>query len=213
MKYVTDITLTVSITQHTEIKNDTPKGLPELAYQRIIAAVRERLQPEALRSSTGLSNLRLACANADPNYGSLWFHCRRKSSDPPRRVIEHAAELIAEDVQAYAHIYLAAMIRRKAILSMVKLEKPSSLEGNTESSEAKAVEWEDCVDKRLLASPTLEEMFNPMDPTTGLVLLDNTVDGSLFVAGITELNKHQPMLSMALEARKRAFLGMMLSFP
>lgn len=64
---------------------------------------------------------------------------------------------------------------------MVKPKKPFSFKGNAEGSDANDVEWEEHVNERLLASPMSEEMFIPMGPTAGLVLLNNTVHGSLFV--------------------------------
>ena len=177
-KYITDVALAISVARSVDSKAGPLKDLPKLSHENVVQTVRERLRSEELRSSTDLSDLRLACANADPNYGSLWFYCRRGPSDPPRRVIEYAAEHVAEDVLRHAHVYLAAMVRCKAVLSMVDLEKPSSLEGTIESSDPNAAEWEDRVQQQALACPNLQRMFNPVDPTTGLVLLDNTVSGS-----------------------------------
>ena len=211
-KYITDVTLAISVARQEN--EEVLKGLPRFSYHRIISTLRDRLKPESLKESTDLSDLRLACANADPNYGSLWFYCRRGASDPPRTVFEYASERMAEDVLAYAHIYLAAIIRRKAILSMNDLDSvPESLENKLETSDPRAVEWEDRVDEKLLADATLNEMFNPLDPTTGFVLLGDTVNGSLFVAGLTELNKDQKVASMTLAERKRAIYGNDALFP
>lgn len=100
-------------------------------------------------------------------------------------MIEHAAEPMAEDVQACAHTHLAATTRRKAILSMLELEKPSGFGGNAKSGDPKAVEGKDCVDKRLLAgsrAPCWTRCSVRLGPATGLVLLDDAVDGSLFLS-------------------------------
>jgi tetratricopeptide (TPR) repeat protein len=213
-KYVIDVTLAIAVARTSnEANNGPPDDLSKIVHHHIIATVWQRLKPEMVRASTDLSDLRLACANADPNYGSLWFYCRRGASDPPRRVIEYAAEHVADDVQKYVHTYLAAMIRRRAILSMVDLTRPSTLAGKIETSDLKEIEWEDHIEQKMLLSPTLEEMFNPMDPTTGLVLLDRNANGSLFIAGLSELNKYQPVPEMTLAARKRALFGNDALFP
>ena len=129
-------------------------------------------------------------------------------------MFEFAAERLAEDVVQYAHIYLAAIIRRKAILSMHSLEKvPVDVQDRLEMNNAEALEWEKRVDESLLAYATLNEMFNPVDPTTGVVLLGTTMDGSLFVGGITELNRDKKVTSMSLEERKRAIFGNDALFP
>jgi hypothetical protein len=213
--YITDVALAVSVArQNAPEKGETRRHLPKLAHSDIVAHVRDLLQLESLRSKTDLTGVRLACINADPNYGLLWFHCRRKMTDSPRRIIEDATEAVATELQKYAHLYIAAMIRRKAVLSTLSLEKPAGVDVALETSDTNVIQWEDFVDKQLHAAPSLVHMFNPTDPTTGMVLLENTmVSGPLFATGLTELNRHQPITSMSLTDRKRALFGNEALFP
>lgn len=213
--YITDVALAVSVArQNVPVKDKASRHLPKLAHFDIVAHVRDQLLPETLRSKTDLSVVRRACINADPNYGLLWFHCRRKMTDSPRRIIEDATDAIVAELQKYAHLYLAAMIRREAVLSMISMEKPAGADEALETSNASVVQWEDFVDKQLHAAPSLVHMFNPTDPTTGLVLLENTtVNGPLFSTGLTELNRQQPIKRMSLTDRKRALFGNEALFP
>lgn len=212
--YITDVALAISVARQKAPEQGTPpKHLPKMAHFDIVAHVRKHLQPESLRSSTDLNGVRLSCINADPNYGVLWFHCRRKMTDSPRCIIEDAAEAIAEELQSYAHLYLAAMIRRKAVLSTIPVKEPPEANLALETSSTSVIQWEDYVDKQLHAAPSLVHMFNPTDPTTGMVLLENTVSGPLFATGLTEINRHQPIQHMSLTNRKRVLFGNEALFP
>jgi hypothetical protein len=55
--------------------------------------------------------------------------------------------------------------------------------------------------------------LNPMDPTTGLVLLESTMRGPDFVTGLTGLNKHRPIKDMSLSDRRKALFGTDALFP
>lgn len=202
-KFITDISLAVSVA--SQMGSDGSDGALRITHRNIVPNVRKRLQPETFRQTIDLTHLRLACANADPNYGSLWFHCRRVPTDTPRRVIEDAAEDVAEELQKYARVYLAAMIRRMAVLS--------TMDAEPELADPKYAEWERRVDERLRAAPSLKEIFNPMDPTTGLVLLQSTMEGKDFVTGLTDLNKHRPTGDMSLSDRRKALFGTDALFP
>jgi tetratricopeptide (TPR) repeat protein len=213
-KYVTDVSLAISVASQTAPEKSFSRSkLPKLVHQDIVATVRKQLDPEVQQSSIDLNDVRLACVNADPNYGLLWFHCRRKATDTPRRIIEDAAGIIVEELRRYAHLYLAAMIRREAVLSTVDRKKPASLDDAIETSDPNAVKWEDYIDKKLQAAPSLEEIFNPTDPTTGMVLLESTASGPLFATGLTKLNQHQPIETMSLTDRRRALFGNDALFP
>jgi hypothetical protein len=202
-KYITDVSLAVSVACQQESDSHS-HNLLNIAHRNIIPTVRKRMKPETFRKTIDLTDLRLACANADPNYGSLWFHCRRVSTDTPRRVIEDAAEDIVNELQKYARVYLAAMIRRIAVLSTRDTEP---------ELDPDSVEWERRVDEKLRAAPSLQEILNPMDPTTGLVLLESTMSGPDFVTGLTDLNQHRPIKNMSLTDRRKALFGTDALFP
>jgi hypothetical protein len=214
-KYVTDVSLAISVASRTTPKDGSSYNtLPKLLHENIVATVRKMLEPEFQRSTIDLNDVRLACVNADPNYGLLWFHCRQRATDTPRRIIEDTACIIAEELRTYAHLYLAAMIRREAVISTIDMEKPSSLYDDTvETTDPNVVMWEDHVDAKLHAAPSLGEMFNPTDPTTGILLLENTASGPLFATGLTRLNRHQSLQAMSLIERRRALFGNDALFP
>lgn len=203
-KYITDVSLAVSVACQQE-GSGSRSGIPRIAHSHIVSTVRERLKPETFRKTIDLTELRLACANADPNYGSLWFHCRRVSTDTPRRVIEDAAEDVADELQKYAHIYIAALMRLTAVLS--------TADQAPEDTSPEYAAWEKRVDEKLRSAPSLQEIFNPMDPTTGLVLLHTTIGGPDFVTGLTDLNKHRPINVMSLADRRKALFGTDALFP
>lgn len=213
-KYVTDVALAIAVARSKDNDKDMSKSsLPKLVHRNVVSEIHNMLKPVVLQSNINLTDLRRACVNADPNYGLLWFHCRRRPSDTPRRIIEDAAGDVVAELQKYAHIYLAAMVRRLAILSTVESQKPSSLQEGLEVTNPESAKWNDYIDEKLKTSPSLEEIFNPIDPTTGLVLLENTISGPLFVTGLSELNKHRPISNLTLSERRRSLFGNDALFP
>lgn len=224
-KYITDVAIAIAVANLKDADSEmTRNSLPLLLHQNIVSEVRKRLHPEVLGNNIDLSDLRLACVNADPNYGLLWFHCRRRPTDSPRRIIEDAAGFIAAELQKYSHIYLAAIIRRKAVLSTIDFDDKKynnasvsmdhgalpPIESATDPIVSKRMEE---IDKTLQSAPSLEDIFNPIDPTTGLVFLENTVRGALFVTGISDLNRHNPISSFTLADRRRMLFGNDALFP
>jgi hypothetical protein len=136
-------------------------------------------------------------------------------TDTPRRVIEHAAEDVADVLFKYSHVYLAAMVRHKAVLATCGAEKPKQADGDAiETTDPEVLEWENLIDEKLRSAASLVDIFNPVDPTTGLVLLGSTVNGSVFVTGLSELNnKHSSVESMGFSDRRRALFGTDALFP
>jgi tetratricopeptide (TPR) repeat protein len=202
-KFIFDVSLAIAIAR---INRDEDSGsLPPTRYRDIVGPCRKKLRFESLGAAIDLTDIRLACANADPNYGSLWFHCRKHPTDTPRRVIEHAAEVVAEDLFRHAHIYLAAMVRRMAVLATIdaKRTKPQGIE----TSDPAVIEWETTIDTHLRAATSLADMLNPVDPTTGLVLLESTSNGSTFVTGLVELSRPRSIEDMPWYERRRAVFG------
>jgi tetratricopeptide (TPR) repeat protein len=175
-KFITDVTLAVSCARQS---SEEAKNFPGLAHETIIPKVRGKLFAEGTLSKVDFSTIVMACSNADPNYGPLWFNCRRVQTDPPRCVVEQAARVMLEELRSQAHVYLAAMVRRRAVLSTIAGEKPKGVDrrkgaaGNWSSQavevfDLELMEWEDRADSLLRASPSLRDIFNPVDPTTGL---------------------------------------------
>lgn len=115
-KYVADVTATLS---HTVGPHPGDELLERLSHRIVLPEVRARLSPEEQHAVIDLSDVRLACVNADPNYGLLWFHCRQRVTDTPRRIIEDAASILVQELRKRSHLYLAAMLRRKAVLCSV----------------------------------------------------------------------------------------------
>jgi tetratricopeptide (TPR) repeat protein len=213
-KYVTDVSLAISVAARPDISGVPKLQLPNLLYHEIVNDVAMRLDSDFRNSVVDLKDVYLACVNADPNYGLLWFHCRRKANDSPRRIIEDTTGIVVEELRAYSHLYLAAMVRREAILSTMEIEKPACLMSNDiEVNDSNATEWEDYADAKLRAAPSLETIFNPTDPTTGLNLLESTARGPLFATGLSKLNKRQSIASMSLSERRRALFGIDALFP
>ena len=74
------------------------------------------------RSSGGLSlqdleqtpveQLERRCANADPNYGTVWFQCRCKTHETARCVLKRAQQWASKELLALAPLYLQAWVRR-----------------------------------------------------------------------------------------------------
>eukprot|EP00949_MAST-11_sp_MAST-11-sp1_P002065 g2065.t1 len=62
-----------------------------------------------------LDDVRRRCLNADPNYGTIWFYCKRQPFEPARRVLNLARELIEGEMatEKVAKIYIAAIALRQ----------------------------------------------------------------------------------------------------
>lgn len=50
------------------------------------------------------------CVNADPNYGSAWFHCRQLPSDIPSTVMEHARDTLCREIRGSQRIYARGIL-------------------------------------------------------------------------------------------------------
>lgn len=49
------------------------------------------------------------CVNADPNYGSVWFHCRDQPYDMPSTVLRSALQRLVHEISATQKIYARAL--------------------------------------------------------------------------------------------------------
>lgn len=212
-KYITDVSLAVSLArQPIGAQQD---NFPSLTHGDIVEPVRERL---LARSSTELFDLKdifLACSNADPNYGPLWFYFRRVQTDAPRRVIERAASAMLAEIHSFAHIYVAAQVRRYAILSTFEDEFQRSYEATSslELFDPVAMVQEERADMLLRSYPSLHEIYNPVDPTSDFELLGGTINGRDFATGLMEFNKSVALESMSAAERRRTIFATDALFP
>jgi len=180
---------------------------------KLRASLRRALTADAARTAIDNSELELRCSNAGPNYGLLWFHSRNGPIDTARAVIARGREIMIGEVTTYAHIYIGAMVRRYAIITMLRhqnhLELPKV--GVAKSSEIidtdELEELEALLDSRLRLAPSLEIMLQPGEEIAGTVLLESSVAASDFVTGYVELNKYKPIETLSLRARRRVLFG------
>jgi la-related protein 1 len=211
-KYITDISLALSLACQESESLDADK-MPLLAYGNIIEPTRQRLATLTAPNVIDLSDVALACSNADPNYGPLWFYCRRVQTDASRCVIDYAASCMTKDLRSCAHVYLASQIRRHAILSTVDASGLLPGDGATEAFDSNIMEWEDRADALLQSYPSLQDIYNSVNSTAGLELLETTINEDDFVTGLMEFNKHQPLEKLTLSDRRRAIFATDALFP
>ena len=176
--------------------------------------VRSRLQPAFRDATVDMAKLRQRCANADPNYGSLWFYCRNATSGTARKTISRALELMKNELRSYAHIYLSALIRRFAILTQV--DRGLELKSKSEADDKKTfiqntARWEESMIEAYLAAPSLETILEggkgKDESKTGMVLLESTMTGSNFVSGLVALCNQVPVSEMTSSDKRKALFG------
>jgi len=169
------------------------------------------LDPKYCESKVDLVDLELRCANADPNYGLLWFHCRHGPTDTARRTLNRASKKIVNDLRRFVHFYIAAIVRHTALMEII-----ASDEGKEGGKALPTLDddagWENLVDERLLAAPSLYDILcNDEDDKNnreeGVVFLENVIAGSTFATGLAELNRHQPVGNLSLNERRKALFG------
>ena len=64
-----------------------------------------RLQHLLGASEVSVDRLWQLCINAEPNYGTLWFHCKGSVLHTTRQVLELATALIRAELAEWAHVY------------------------------------------------------------------------------------------------------------
>ena len=103
-------------------------------------------------------------------------------------MIAQARFEMADSIINYAHLYIAAMVRRAGILLLIHYESEKSglPHPNSES-------WDVVVDSRLRSAPLLDE-----------ILTESDVGSTLFTTGCAESNRSWDKLSLA-EKRKILF--------
>ena len=193
----------------------TRKSTHYIAFaSKIVSSVRSSLEMASFGGKIDDSDLELKCANADPNYGLLWFHCRTGPIETARKVLARAREQIIKDVRANAHLYIIAIIRRNVVMANLQKEmnrKYAQLSGDSGACEQNAgrVQWDSFLRNRLRATPSIGDILKPgeIDQKSGTVLLESSVTGSSFGTGLVELNKYKPLEDLTLIERRKILFG------
>jgi len=165
-------------------------------------AVTERLLSGKSLEFLDISRLELRCANADPNYGPLWFHCRSGPTETARNVLSRAVNLIVDEVKTHAYLYIMASIRRLAVISRIQESNVPNVKEGTSS-------WEKIIDKELLSTPPLKVMIEQgcEKMELGTELSESSISASDFIAGIAELSQHHPIQKLCLSERRKVLFG------
>jgi len=73
----------------------------------------EYMRLELLTSAADekLDRLWQLCINAEPNYGTLWFHCKTNPLLSTRQVLHAATDLVGRELGEWRHVYDAAVAR------------------------------------------------------------------------------------------------------
>ena len=70
-----------------------------------------RLEMLTGASEAQLERLWQLCINAEPNYGTLWFHCKANPLLSTRQVLHAASDIVAKELADWRHVYRAARAR------------------------------------------------------------------------------------------------------
>lgn len=154
------------------------------------------------------SDLELHCSSADPNYGHLWFQCRKSPIDTAREVINRAKTMLGSDIVNYNFVYVAAIVRRAGVLlllnyhadliyhpndsgmiELLPLEKMPPFHSN---------EWDAVVNSLLRKAPSLNEMLWGVGQEDNE---PNKLSGQMFVTGCVDSNKSWDQLSLTEKQR------------
>lgn len=190
------------------------KSQQEITFaSKIASSVRSSLEKVSFEGLFDDSDLELRCANADPNYGVLWFHCRHGPTETARKVLARAREQIITDVRANAHLYIIAMVRRYGVMANLEKEVNAKHEQSKESGsneeKSEKLSWDSILQNRLRATPSIDNILKPgeIDNKSCTVLLESSVVGSTFGTGLVELNKYKPLKELSLIERRKILFG------
>lgn len=147
------------------------------------------------------SDLELRCSSADPNYGLLWFRCRSSPIDTAREVIEQAKVVMTDSIIQYSHLYVAAMVRRAGLLTLIQgAERIAVQDPELKSIFGRGLPhpnsqtWDAVVDRQLRSAPPLDKMI----PQSG-------ADSALFTTGCAV--KNQDWKHLSLEEKRKVLFG------
>ncbi|CAM9244838.1 unnamed protein product [Chrysoparadoxa australica] len=152
------------------------------------------LPREAQYVQTVIEALQLRCVNADPNYGSLWFHCRHRPSDTARSVLMMAKLQMAGELVQLQPLYLTAMVRHMQVEAEVK--------AYVESKNCEEAALEACLERLNAAGSRVAPPVR-VPPQVGLAV--TTED---FVTGLVSLNRITARMSrLKSEGRRKILFG------
>lgn len=163
---------------------------------------------EIARDVLDTSELELHCSSADPNYGHLWFQCRKSPIDTAREVINRAKSMLASDIVNYSFVYIAALVRRAGILLLLNYHAHTIYQP-TDSAKIEPLplielpsshsnEWDAAVNSLLRKAPSLNEMLWGVGQGDNV---PNKLSGQMFVTGYVESNKSWDQLSLTEKQR------------
>jgi len=205
-KYIFNILLELNSTRDSVAKEkaSTRESNPthSLLGKSSVQVVLDRLHSDTSHGFIDISRLELRCANADPNYGPLWFHCRSGPTETARNVLARAVNLILDEVKTNAYLYIIASIRRFAVISRFQQKEEHNLKEGTAS-------WEKLIDQALLSVPSLKVIIQngTENMKSGVELLESFIPPSNFIAGIAELSQHHPIQQLTLPERRKMLFG------
>jgi tetratricopeptide (TPR) repeat protein len=221
IKYVFKISRAIfALSRMDQADESRNKRLPEAAAgiidKDLAAEIRKRFDPKTRNGMLDIDKLLLRCANADPNYGLLWFHCRVGPTDTARKVLARSLEIMFSEMRRHANMYLAALIRRSAVVAVYLRNRElghghKKIGDNKASGVDDSARLEQGIDKALLSAPSLKAIIEAgnrkYNNATGMDLLESTMTGSDFVTGLVELSRHRPVENMSAWSRRKAIFG------
>jgi tetratricopeptide (TPR) repeat protein len=219
VKYVFKISRAIfALTRMDQADESRNERLPEAAAglidKDLAAEIRKRFDPKTRDGMLDIDKLQLRCANADPNYGLLWFHCRVGPTDTARKVLARSLQIMFTEMRRHANMYLAALIRRSAVVAVYLRNRElghSTIGSNKAAGVDDSAQLEEGIDKALFSAPSLKAIIEAgnrkYNNVTGMDLLESTMTGSDFTTGLVELSRHRPMEKMSLSERRKALFG------
>ncbi|KAG7359705.1 expressed tetratricopeptide repeat protein [Nitzschia inconspicua] len=190
------------------VSSDDMPGVPRKSLansylgESVIKPILERLYSEDSLKFLDITRLELRCANADPNYGPLWFYCRARPTDTARTVLGRAVDVVLDDIKYYANVYIAALVRRFAITSRFERHHGGGVAEGT-------LAWEQMMDEICLSTPSLSNILeNGCDfSEAGVEFLESSIPPSDFITGIVALSRHRPIDEMTSYERRKTLFG------
>jgi hypothetical protein len=173
----------------------------------VVPSLRAQLETCNLDELFETSNLELRCANADPNYGSMWFSFRNSPTDTARVILRRGRDQLVAELKEHAQIYVAAIIRRCALMAAEKnknivMKEPASKALLDSKVTAK-------IEELAMKTPSIEAILlsKNSEVPNDTALLERPASGFHFANGLVALNRHKPLLQMPILERKKALFG------